>query len=266
MAVYDGDKADHLAEAIESVFAQTLSPSELVVVIDGPISAALEDTIGRFSRHVPMNIVRISANCGLGAALSRGLLNCENEFVARMDADDICVPNRFEVQAKAFINDPGLDISGGCVSEFSVSPHLSTALRCPPISHKGIVCWSKLRNPFNHMTVMYKKSTVLRAGNYSPAFRYFEDYELWARLILAGARCGNVRDILVHARAGNAMLDRRRGVFYARQELRFALHLFRLGFISSWYFLVWAFVRVPLRLFPQSILFWIYRLLRIKNF
>lgn len=265
MSVYGGSKADQVAEAIESVFAQTLSPSELVLVIDGPIGAALEDTIARLSQNVPMNIVRISANGGLGAALSRGLLNCKHELVARMDGDDICVPNRFEIQAKAFIDDPDLDISGGCVSEFGVSPHLPTALRGSPLNHKAIVFWGKLRCPFNHMTVMYKKSTVLRAGNYSPAFRGIEDYELWGRLILAGAKCGNVPDILVHARTGNAMLGRRRGLFYARQELRLAIHLFRLGFLSLWHFLVWAFVRVPLRLLPQSILSWIYRLLRVRN-
>jgi len=265
MAVYGRDDPAHLAQAVGSIYGQTLSPSEVVIVIDGPIRPELEAAIRGLPQDPPTKIVRIAVNSGLGPALSRGLLHCEHELVARMDADDICVPNRLEIQALQFSSDPGLDILGGSVSEFEVSPDRPSAIRRSPLTHKDIVFWGRLRCPFNHPTVMYKKSAVLRAGGYSSSFRGIEDYELWGRLILSGARCGNVDDVLVHARIGGGMLNRRRGAFYARQELRLACHLFKIGFLSTWQFLVWVLGRVPLRLLPPGILSRVYRLMRTKS-
>lgn len=233
MSTYAKDVPEYLNTAISSMLTQTESPSDFVIVCDGPLTDGLDEVIQKFERGYAdlFQIVRLKHNGGLGPALSQGLNSCKFDFVARMDSDDIARNYRCEKLLSVMVSDD-LDIIGGSIEEFDVVPGDMGSLRCPPLSHEDIVPYSKSRNPFNHMSVIFKKSKVLDAGGYLD-FPYLEDYFLWVRMIASGCKCGNLKDVVVDVRTGNGMYQRRSNFQYLRSQRLFFKKLADMGYITT---------------------------------
>lgn len=233
MSLYIKEKAEYFRQCMESILTQTVLPDEIVIVKDGPLTDELEVTLSEYTSQNPelYTIVPLEKNVGLGLALAEGLLHCKNELVARMDTDDIAVKDRFEKQLAAFAADPELDICGGQIEEFESSPEIIVAKRSVPLDHDSIVKYQKRRDAFNHMTVMYKKSSVLKAGNYQSAM-LMEDTLLWVNMIMSGAHCYNLSDTLVHARIGKDMYERRGGYSYFLKYRSGRNRVRKTGFLS----------------------------------
>ncbi len=204
MPVYHGDKAFLFRRALNSVLHNSCIPDQIVLVIDGPIDRELESTIDDL-RSDRFKIIRIKENLGLTNALNLGIDECDHEYVARCDSDDENVENRFELQLKAFMNDEKLSLCGGQIIEIAEDEEFHRKVPC---SAPEISKFIKLRNPFNHMTVMYKKNDVIEAGKY-PNIPYREDYALWIKLFAMKKKMINVQYDLVFANAGNEMYQRR---------------------------------------------------------
>ena len=125
-------------ECMESIYSQTVLPDEIVLVEDGRLTDELYEAISEYEcRPSEINFVtvKLEKNSGLGLALAEGIKHCSNELVARMDTDDICVPDRFERQLNAFSENPGLDIVGGYISEFSDDMHNIISERTVPLGN-----------------------------------------------------------------------------------------------------------------------------------
>src|SRR5699024_6923018 len=126
-------------------------------------------------------------NIGLGKVLPIGVKTCTYDLIARMDTDDIAREDRFEKQIMEFSQDAQLDIIGSHILEFDKSVDNILSRRIVPLTQEEILKFSKKRNPFNHMTVMYKKKSVLGAGNYKHVRGLgYEDYDLWVRMLMNG--------------------------------------------------------------------------------
>jgi glycosyltransferase involved in cell wall biosynthesis len=231
ISVYERDSPLFFSQALQSLLQQSLRADEVVVVQDGPIGIGLEAVLKNYSGKLPLRTVALPVNGGLGAALCAGIIQCQCELIARMDADDLSVPDRFRLQVRTFENDAGLDAVGGSIAEFVSSPETPIAVRRLPASNDAILRYAKWRNPFNHMTAMFRRAAVINVGNYVP-FVDFEDYHLWVRMLLAGSRFVNLDEILVYARTGTAMVKRRGGFQYAVAEIAFQRFLYGCGFIS----------------------------------
>ncbi|EGR2119207.1 glycosyltransferase [Vibrio cholerae] len=258
MSVYARDNPKHLRLAMESIVNSSVVPDQIVIVFDGPVGKDIFEIIRSFSNQVNLKIVRLKKNSGLGIALSVGMQHCSHEWIARFDSDDICISTRFEKQI-AFISDnPSLDIVGTWVSEFESDPVHAHAERRTPIYHRDLVSFAKQRNPFNHMTVMYKKSSVLAAGGYKSDYLY-EDYALWVRMIQNECITANIPEVLVHARTGNGMEVRRGGLKYVKSEVKAQYKFYKSGFISVFELIQNLAIRVPIRLAPGSVRRLIYR-------
>ena len=235
-------------------------PNEIVIVKDGPLTDELEATLNEYVAGAPAlyTIVPLETNRGLGLALAEGILHCKNEIVARMDTDDICRSDRFELQLAEFEKDPTLDICGSHISEFEDDPQKPVATRSVPVTDAEIKEYQKRRDGFNHMTVMYKKSKVIAAGNYQSCM-LMEDTYLWVRMILAGAVCKNVDDCLVYARIGKDMYERRGGFAYykkykqGRKKVRETGYI---GFVDYYYTLAIQFV---VALIPNKLRGWVFK-------
>ena len=117
----------------------------------------------------------------------------------------------------------------------------------------------KIRNPFNHMTVFFKKQAVIDAGNYQHIIGY-EDYWLWARVLKCGGKGENLPDILVNVRAGDNMLARRRGWMFFKLEIEMAAKLYSIGVLNSFAMVRNILLRAPLRLIPLCLLRQVYAL------
>ena len=219
MSIYHREQPEFLRQCLQSLCAQTLAADEVVLVYDGPLTPQLEAVADSFQAALPLKIVRLAENVGLGRALNEGLAHCSHDWVFRMDGDDICLPERFAFQAAYLQTHPDTDIVGTQIAEFDADPAAPHAARRVPCDNDTIRRFARRRNPFNHMTVAYRKRAVLAAGGYHHHL-YMEDYNLWLRMLAAGARAANLPETLVLARTGAAMLRRRRGRAYAASEWR----------------------------------------------
>ena len=253
MSVYQQDDANYLQQALKSVETNTVKPNDIILVCDGKLTAELDAVIEDNAKKLPLNVIRLTQNLGLGRALQTGIEQCKYEWVARFDADDICVPDRFAKQVALISQNSDVDVIGGQIIEFN--KHLegkSTVKKRVPFEHKNIAKYAKSRNPMNHMTVMFKKSAVIEAGNYQHAPLY-EDYDLWVRMLIKGFRFANIDEVLVYARAGDKMYQRRGGLSYAKQETIMQYNFYKLGFLSRLQLIKNLTVRIPIRLIPSSI-------------
>ena len=255
---YCKDDPAELALALKSIWDDQISkPDEIVIVKDGPLSEQLDAVIDDFTKSAPVKIVPLPENRGLGLALAEGIAHCSFEYIARMDGDDISVPERFAKQVAFMEQNPGIAICGGVIREFVDSPGNVVGTRSLPLSDKEIRTFCKWRSPFNHVTVMFRKSAVLEAGNYQH-FLSYEDYWLWARILQNNFKAANLPDVLVDVRAGEDMLKRRRGWRFFTAEIKLALKLRAIGILSVPEMLRNINFRAPARLMPGWLLAWVY--------
>ncbi|CAM3729220.1 glycosyltransferase [Vibrio aquimaris] len=264
MSLYINETPKNLEECLSSIMEQTVSPNEIVIVEDGPLTDEMYSTLDRWESKLPLIRVKLSKNVGLGNALNEGLKFCSHDLVARMDTDDLCVPYRFERQLHEFTR-RDIDICGSWVSEFESNCDIITTYRKPPESHPKIIEESRLRNPINHPSVMYRKSAILDVGGYDNVL-FFEDYHLWLKLIDAGYKFFNIQQPLVLMRAGNAQLSRRGGIKYAIHELSFLKLCSKEKIMSKRYAIRNALIRFPVRIAPTVILGGIYKHIRSRDF
>lgn len=181
---------------------QTVKPNEIVLVKDGPIGGELETVVCAWQRKLgeTLRLVSLGENKGLGNALNIGLNACNFEMVARMDTDDVALSDRFEKQL-AFLSDhPEVDILGSFVKEMSYLGDVGE-IRSSPVTHNDIVAclWA---SPMVHPSIMMRRSRVLAAGNYNPACRRRQDYELWFRCAEKGLKFHNLPEPLLYYRFG----------------------------------------------------------------
>lgn len=235
LAVYQKDSDQALIEALNSVIGQTYPPEEILIMQDGPVKKSIENIIQEYKEKYPELITHIvnEKNLGLGPTLARGTEACRNEIIARMDADDVSCPQRFEYQIREFIKDEELALLGGYIEEFEIDSNHPFAKRLVPLKQEEIYKKIKTRNPFNHMTVMFRKSLVMDVGNYSD-LKNMEDYCLWIKMVYAGYRMRNLPYTLVMARTGNGMYDRRGGNDYIKSEKQIQQQLFDCKMINRW--------------------------------
>lgn len=253
MSVYYKEQPDFLRQSLDSVFGQTVRASQVVLVEDGPLTPELDVVVAEYSSKYPeMEIVPLSENRGLGLALAEGILHCKYEIVARMDTDDIARKDRFELQLKEFEKNPQLDICGSHVKEFEDDVNVIVTQRMVPLTDEDCKKYQKRRDAFNHMTVMYKKSTILAAGNYQHC-PLMEDTLLWVNMFKNGAVAMNIDDYLVNARIGKGMYERRGGWTYYKKYKQARKRICETGYISWWDYEYTLMVQLVVALMPNKL-------------
>lgn len=251
--LYKNDSPEYLKQSIESMLAQTVVTNDYVLVADGPIPTELKEVLSEYEgKYDFFNIVQLPENVGLGVALNEGLKACKNDLVARLDADDISLPTRCEEQLSAFEKDVDLVIVGTDMYEFEDDPEKITSLKQMPYSHEQIYKFGKRRNPFNHSSVMYKKSVIMDLGGYAN-LRRSQDIELWARVIYAGHKCQNLNKPLIKFRCGGSRVQRKKKWSNVKSDLKVFKKNYKMGYASfTDYVYVWitqmAFFILPTKL------------------
>ena len=219
ISVYKSDNPIYFDRALSSITdLQTIKPDEVVLVVDGPVSKDIDLVIKKYEDKYPFfNVIRLETNGGLGNALKIAVENAKYDLIARMDSDDVSVNTRFAEQLSFFVNNPDIDIVGGDITEFIDKESNVVGKRSVPKSNYEIREYMKTRCAMNHVSVMYKKASVINAGGYQDWF-WNEDYYLWIRMWLNGAKFANTGTVLVNVRVGEEMYQRRGGAKYFNSE------------------------------------------------
>lgn len=264
ISVFGKDSPQYLEVALRSVYGdQTLKPDQIVIVADGPLLKTQSDIIDEFSRNCAEGAVTflpLTHNVGLASALNEGLKQCRNNLVARMDADDISQPLRFEQQLKFMCEHPDIDVCGTFVDEVDADTEIYISTRRVPLLHDEIVSFAKMRSPVSHPSVMFKKDIVLAAGGY-PTFRKSQDFALWSLLIVKHARFANIDKVLLKMRTGSGMMTRR-GLNYLKFEYQVMAFQHQIGFISTWQLVKFSLFRTLFRILPDKLKTFLYGLVR----
>lgn len=260
MSVYVKEKPACLSESLESVLNQTVPPDELVLVCDGKLTDELNVIIKAFESEYQkiFHSVRLIENVGTGLAANEGLKACRNELIAKMDSDDICVPDRFQKQLLMFLKNPDLDMAGGYIEEFDSDTRKPIAIRKTPLTHEEILKYARRRSPFNNQTLIYRKSMVNRIGGYTDIKRC-EDYEFITKMLMAGAIGENIPEVLVRYRVTKDNYKRRKNWANTKSFIKVRRDLHRQGFSSLMDFLIPCTAQLVLFVMPEKFTSWVYR-------
>ena len=259
MSIYKKENPQYLKESLESILHQTILPNEIVIVEDGPLTESLYAVLDAYVEKYPfIRRIPFKENRGLGLALRDGVLACKNEWIARMDTDDIAKPERFERQISFLKEHPNVSLLGTGIEEFSQIINKPDSITILPETNEEILQFAKRRNPFRHMTVMFNREAVLKAGNYRH-FLWFEDYDLWIRMLVQGYKAFNLPEVLVFVRANKSMFARRGGWKYLKQDLKFQIFLYKIGIVGGLIAFQNIFVRCIVRIMPNKVRVWIYQ-------
>ena len=261
ISVYKSDNPVFFDRALNSITEnQTITPNEIVLVVDGPVSDSLNEVISKYeNKYDIFKIIRLKKNGGLGNALKIAVENATFELIARMDSDDVSLPTRFEEQLRYFQANPKIDIVGGNITEFIGEEDNIIGQRLVPVSNEAIREYMKERCAMNHVSVMYKKTAVQNAGGYQDWF-WNEDYYLWIRMWLNGAIFANTGSVLVNVRVGEEMYQRRGGSKYFESEKGLQDYMLNHGMITHWTYIKNITKRLIIqKLMPNKIRGWVFR-------
>ena len=233
MSLYSKERPKYLRQSLDSVFLQTLRADEVILVKDGPLTTELDSIVKEYeNKYSELKVIALGTNQGLGKALNEGIMQCSYDVVVRMDTDDIAEKDRFKKQVAFLENNLNIDVCSSWLQEFEGNINNKKSIKIVPSTHKEIEKYIKSRNPINHPSVIFRKNAVIDAGGYQP-FPLFEDYYLWARMMINGCRFANIPECLVNFRISPDMYKRRGGYKYAKTCAKFQWTLYKLGIITS---------------------------------
>ena len=264
--LYKNDNPEFLRQSIDSMLAQTILTNDYVIVVDGPITKELEKVLDEYCKKYDFfHIVRLKENGGLGVALRVGIKECKNELIARLDADDLSVPERCELQLNEFEKDSKLAIVGSDMYEFDDDPRNLKDLKKMPATSKQIYEYGKRRNPFNHSSVMYKNSVIESMGNYS-TMRRSQDVELWSKVIFSGYKCMNISKPLILFRTdGSNRVRRKKKWSNVKSDLKIFKRNYKMGYSSLFDYLYICIYQISFYLMPEKIANFLYMKLFRKS-
>lgn len=260
ISIYHKEKPEHFNACMKSIWnQQTLKPTEIVLVEDGPLTTELYDSIALWSERLQqtLRIIKLEDNVGTGKAKNIGLQHCQYEIVSIVDTDDISVSDRFEKQIKCFEADSELVILGGQITEFVDDIISPSGMRIVPLDNQALRQYAKKQSPFNNMTISYRKSKIMEVGGYQHHL-WMEDYNLFLRVIAKGYKIQNLEDVLVYARIDNGMHTRRKGYQYIKSEKQLLNLKKELKIQNPIHANILFLIRSTFRLMPSSLLGKIY--------
>ena len=260
ISIYYKELPEHFNACMTSIWDdQTLKPSEIIMIEDGPLTSDLNMMISHWQAKLGdiLKITKLPQNVGTGKAKNIGLQKCSNEIVCIVDTDDISVPERFEKQIKILNDDPELAILGGQIIEFVNDISSPSGMRKVPITHVSLLKYAQRQSPFNNMTIAYRKAKILDVGGYQHHM-LMEDYNLFLRVIAKGYKIRNMEDMLVYARIDNGMHARRKGYEYIKSEKQLLNLKKELKIQNPIHANILFLLRSSFRLLPSSLLGKIY--------
>lgn len=226
LPVYKKDKVEYISKAIESVVLQTYRDFHIYIGVDGPVDDDIKNFINLIDQQNKVSIIWFDENRGLACVLNDLLDICFKEgyeYIARMDADDISMTDRFEKQMAYLEKHPEVDVVGGAIKEIDEEGKYRNKTIVYPEGPEDCRAFFSKRNPHAHPAVLFRKSFFdkLNGKKYRPEYRQNQDTMLWYDGMMAGTQHANIPDVVLNFRMTNAMFKKRRnGWAFAKKQFK----------------------------------------------
>ena len=221
LPIYKGDEEGFVKQAVNSILLQSYQEFNIFIGLDGPVTDDVRSYIDSIEEHPQIKIVRSSDNRGLACNandLIREAIKEECEYYARMDADDISMPDRFEKQIHYLEDHPDIDCVGTWAIEIT-SDGKEFYRKRMPLNHEECLDFFMKRDCVIHPSVMFRKSYIEKAGMYPTDTYYCEDTMMWTQGFANGCRFANIPEYLYKFRLNEGFFSRRRGWKHAKSIL-----------------------------------------------
>lgn len=260
MSVYTGEKPEYLRESIESMYAQTVPPDDFVLVCDGRLNERLDKVVSSYEEKYPDSFhpVRLEQKRGVGECANIGIDACRNEYIVKMDSDDVALPQRCEKQLSLMRDKPQLELCGAYIEEFDTDTGEKITVKKTPVESEEIRRYARRRNPFNNPTLVFKKSFAKKIGGYDTVNRC-EDYDFVVRMLQNGAVGENIPEILVNYRVSKHNYERRRNWTNTRSFISVRWRIFRSGYSNFADFILPCGMQLIIFILPKSLTGRIYK-------
>lgn len=241
LPVYKNDNPLFLKEAIHSIFLQTYHDFKIFLGVDGPIYGELNDIVNEYERLDYFCVLRFKENRGLACVLNDLIFAADNQgfdFFARMDADDVCINNRFQKQMDFLINNPAVDVVGGKIEEINEKGEIIGKSVTYPLIHEECRKFFRYRDPLAHPATFFRKSYFDKVAKmngkvntwYRPEYRKNQDTMLWFDGFMSECVFANLPETVLNFRVSMDFYNRRNGwkrakqMVTSRMEINKALH------------------------------------------
>lgn len=253
MSVYKGERPEYLRQSIDSMIEQTHKTDDFVLVCDGPLTKALDEVIFEYENKYPdfFHAFRLPENIGTGECANRGIELCKNNYIVKMDSDDIALPQRCEKQIALMQMHPDIDMCGAYIEEFDTDTNEFIAVKKTPESHDEIHRYAKRRNPFNNQTLVFKKELAKSVGGYSSVKRC-EDYDFVVKLLMNGAKGANIPEVLVRYRVSEGNYERRQNWANTKSFIAVRWRILRTGYSGILDFLIPCAMQLFIFIMPKK--------------
>ncbi len=250
MSIHHKCSKNHFIECLDSLSNQTLLPSQLVIIQDGDMPYDIKSILVLYDNLV-VDYILNERNMGLPYSLNLGLSHCKYDLVFRMDADDVCEKNRIEIQFNEMLSNEKLILLGSNVSLINLKSEIIDKSRRIPLNNKDIRKTIYIKNPFNHPSVVFRKSKLDDVGGYTNLFLY-EDWYLWIQLSKDKENIfKNLEENLLQYRIRS--FQERKGLRIIKAEFLFYKKLFHEKHVNMSFFLLIVIVKSLVRISPNSI-------------
>lgn len=225
LCVHAGTDPEQFDEAVASMRMQSYPDLRLYVYCDGPLTPAHEAVLSsqldveQGRDHILRGAEPAGLPSGLNILIDYALSVSDIAFMARMDADDISLPERIQIQVRFLQDHPEVSVVGTWCIEF-IHPGVPAFHKRMPATHTELAEFMLYRSPFNHPSVMFRRAVFEQGYRYDPTLKLMQDYDLWSRLVTGGFMIGNVPEFLLWFRIERNFFSRRAGIGRASKEIK----------------------------------------------
>lgn len=263
LPVYQNDKADYLSLSVESILKQTYGNIIIFIGIDGAIGDELYFCVQKYKNNSRIRSIPFSENRGLAAVLNDLILICHEEginFLARMDADDISLPNRLERQLYFLLEHPEVDVVGGRIEEINEQSKKNGKSVTYPLTHQECFKFFRYRDPLAHPAVMFRKSFFDKAKGYRNEYRKNQDTMLWFDGFMNGCVFANLDETVLLFRVTDDFYKNRRNGFKRAKKMLKDRFMINKALHYDWSAYLFSFLMFIMTLTPPFLKKFLYRI------
>ena len=263
LSVYKNDRAEFLRLSIDSILNQSYKNIILYIGVDGTIGEKLYKCLEQYEQEKRVNIVYFPENRGLAVVLNDLLILCKEaniEYIVRMDADDISVPNRLANQVNYLLLHPEVDVVGGRIEEINEQSERNGKSVTHPLTHQECFKFFRYRDPLAHPAVMFRKSFFDKAKGYRNEYRKNQDTMLWFDGFMNGCIFANLDETVLLFRVTDDFYKNRRNGFKRAKKMLKDRFMINKALHYDWSAYLFSFLMFIMTLTPPFLKKFLYRI------